>query len=403
MARAVSLDELYALGVAAVLFPLLAMALVRIGRHRVQIVREVHPRRAFAGGRMRVEVAVSNLGRLPTPPLLLEDDAPHALGGPVRLVLSSLPTARDARLVSERKPARRGRYTLGPMRARLVDPFGLAATTAEVAPVHQVLVYPRIEHLAEEGPPAERTEAGRSLVYRLAPQGDEFYGIREWQDGDDLRKIHWRSVARTGDLMIRQDESRFFPRATVLLDTRAGAHRGRGEDASIEWAISAAASAVWELAHDGYVVRLATADEGPGPARWGREGWDRHLEELADVKPAPSRTMLPVLRRLGAQPGAGGALLAFLAAPDAEALGALARARRAYEWCGAVLLDVDSFTDLSARQRAEADQRLADAGRALARAGWRVATAGAHDRFKDVWRTLLVIGVLRPSSPSPRS
>lgn len=402
-ARALSVDELFSVALAAAILPVLAAASVRWGRYRLGFTRRVTPRRVFLKGLVRVDLGVRNLGHLPSPPLLLEDQAPAALGGPGRFSLSSLPPQRREVISVERRPSARGRYPLGPLTATLVDPFGLAEVTASLAAPEHVIVYPRIERLGASGPPAERAGTGLAAVSRLAPSGDEFYAVREYESGDDLRKIHWRSVARTGKLMIRQDEARFYPRATLFLDARAAAHRGSGPGASIEWAISAAASAVWHLGREGFGLRLATDERGPNGVRPGREAADSLLELLAILQVSAVRSLVPGIRRIGRRPGAEGALIAIVAPPAAQELALLGRLRTVYGWCGAVIIDVDSFGTLAPRMRAEADQRLAAAEGALMRAGWRVRSAGAKDRFREVWQSLIAAPAFRRSSASPRS
>ncbi len=403
VARALSVDELFSVSIAAGALPGLSALAVRWARYRIGFSRSVTPRRLFPGGRLAIQFSVRNLGALPSPPMLLEDQAPPALGGPGRFSLASLPPGRRETIVVERHPTARGRHSVGPLHARVIDPFGLAEASATLAVAEDVLVYPRIERLGVGGPPADRSGKGPSAVYRLAPAGDEFYAVREYESGDDLRKIHWRSVARTGQLMIRQDEARFFPRATVLLDTRKAAHRGFGQEGSVEWAISAAASTLWHLGKLGFGLRLATDEREPTGARSGRNGSESLLEILAVLQPSSVRSMQPAFRRVGRRPAAEGALLAILPPPTAEELAALARLRGVYRWCGAVIVDVDSFATVAPRARAEADQRLAAAEGALIRAGWRVRSAGARDRFRDVWQNLLVApGSLR-SSVSPHS
>lgn len=76
--------------------------------------------------------------------------------------------------------------------------------------------------------------------------------------GDDLRRVHWKSTARTGELMVRREEQPWESRATVVLDTRAAGHRGDGPTASFEWAVSAAASIAVHLRQAGYKLRLVT-------------------------------------------------------------------------------------------------------------------------------------------------
>lgn len=401
LARFLSVAELYALAAAAAVFPLLATVFVRARRHALTFVRTVTPRRPFAGATIRVGVGVSNTGRRTSPPVVLDDAAPPDIGGAVRLAAPPLAPERSEALSVERRVAVRGRYTLGPLRARIVDPFGLAKTSAEVLKPASLVVYPAIEPLSEGAPPEARASGGQSPIHRLAVAGDEFYGVRDWQEGDDLRKIHWRSTARLGELMIRQDEVRPFPRATVLVDTRGSVHAGSGSASSLEWAVSGAASVVWELARQGFALRLATARGTPGAVRWGREAADSILASLAVVG-SGGRSLIPTIRRLATRPDAGGALVALLPPPAPDLIGPLSRLRRAYSWCGVVLLDVASFGRPSGRERASFDQRLADAARAFARAGWNVSVAGSSDRFRPIWQSLLTSRSSRTVSPSSR-
>lgn len=399
-----AIKELYYIGVAAALLPLIAGFVVRRGSVSLAVARKVAVHRIFPGSTMRVGIEVRNTGHLPSPPLLVEDDAPPAFGGPARFSLASLPAGSRTPVAIERQAALRGRYQVGPIRLRLIDPFGLAERQILIKDVERITVYPKIERLTGEGPPAERSGSGPANVYRLAPEGDEFYAVREYERGDDLRKIHWRSVARTGQLMIRQEEARFFPRATIFVDTRRNAHKGAGLDSSLEWAISAAASAAWHLARQGFSLRLATDELPPPGYRSGREAAEPMLEALAVMHGSNVSTLAPGIRRLGRRPGADGALMAVLPAPSsAEDLRMLARLRTLYRWCGAVLIDTDAFSSgISPRERAVADQRLAAAEATLARAGWRVRSADPKERFRDLWLGLTAASASRPSSASQR-
>ena len=403
LARLTTVGELHSLALAALIFPLLSIAFVRWSRHRIGFTRTFGPRRIFAGNTVRIEIAARNLGKLPAPPLSLEDSASPAIGGPIRFSMPSLgPEGRDSVAV-ERRIAQRGRHTLGPLRARLVDPFGLAEVAHNVAPESSLVVYPRIHALGEIAPPEERGGGGRSLVQHLSVSGDDFYAVRDWQEGDDLRKIHWRSSARRGSLMIRQDEITPFPRATLLVDNRAIVHRDQGPSSSLEWSISGAASIVWELAKQGYALRLATADGGPGVPRWGREATDPLLTTLAVAGRSQQKSFSAVLRRTSARPGAGGALIAIMPPPSPDLVAGVVRLARVYSWAGIVLLDVASFASSSGRERAAFDQRLAEVERALSRAGWHISIAGATEPFKTIWQNLLDASASRASSRSLRS
>lgn len=401
LARGISVGELYALSLACFVFPALAVVFVRWARHKVGFTRTIGPKRVFAGGTVRIEYGVRNLGRLPTPPLILDDDAPHTAGGRIRVSLPTLSASKRGSVAVERVIPARGRYRIGPLRARLVDPFGLAEATQVVGVEASLLVYPRIEVLHETSPTQTRGSGGRTPLHRLAVAGDEFYAVRDWQDGDDLRKVHWRSTARRGSLQIRQDENPPFPRATLLIDTRLTPRPGG--DPAIEWAVSAAASTVWELARQGFALRLVIPGAPDVAPRWGQEAVDPLLGTLAAAGASSDTSMLPSIKRAARRPGAGGALLAILPPADAASMRALPALRSSFAWCGAVLLDAASFTPGSARDRAQYDQRLADAEHSLARAGWRVVIAGATQRFPQVWHDLIDGSTSRSRPPSLRS
>ncbi len=83
--------------------------------------------------------------------------------------------------------------------------------------------------------------------------------VREYRRGDDLRRVHWRSSARVGELMVRREEQPWQSRATVFLDNRARSHRGQGLSSSLESAVTAAASVALHLSQRGFMVRLTTA------------------------------------------------------------------------------------------------------------------------------------------------
>ena len=78
----------------------------------------------------------------------------------------------------------------------------------------------------------------------MSDLGDEFLTLREYELGDDLRRVHWRSTARTGELMIRQDEARWRSRAAVVLDVQPGGHDAESFEVAVEAAASVTARLV---------------------------------------------------------------------------------------------------------------------------------------------------------------
>ena len=86
-------------------------------------------------------------------------------------------------------------------------------------------------------------------------EGDEFAALREYEIGDDLRKVHWPATARTGELFIRQDTSYREPYVVIVLDTRPDAH----VDDSFETAVEVVASLLVRLTRDGRRVAVRTS------------------------------------------------------------------------------------------------------------------------------------------------
>lgn len=401
--RMLGIAELYPVAVAGAAIVGVAVAMVRWARYRIGFIRSLAPARTFPDEPVTIKLSVRNVGRIVSPPLLVEDVIPEALGGPARHVVGSMHPGQSRTFSVDRRAAARGRYRIGPLRVRLVDPFGLAELSTANRREGLLIVYPRIEVFGRGVPPSQRSGAGPSRITHLMPEGEEFYGIRAYEDGDDLRKIHWSSVARTGALMIRQDEARLHPRATILLDLRGHVHRGSGPRSSLEYAVSAAASAVWHLGRAAFSMRFATDAAGPTSPAGGRPSIEAILETLAAATPSRNETLLGAIRRLARKPGAGGALVAVLPVPDAAELAALGRLRALYSWCGVMIVDVESFVNVAPRMRAEADQRVAAAEAALSRAGWRVRTLSATDGIGEAWSSLLAGPASRRRSASSQS
>lgn len=372
--RATAIGEVIALAAVAIIFPVVALVYVRVRELGDVVERRLEPARVFSGSRIEISYETDTLAD----GVALVDPLPHALGGNVVL---------DAAESVRRVAGRRGRYELPQVRATLVDPFGLAWRAKEAGGHDTVIVYPKVE-VARGATPGAREGGGPSMPSRDVTRGDDIAGTRPYVDGDDARQIHWRTTARTGDLMVRRLEARLYPRATVFLDDRAIAYAADRSGEGFERAVSYAASAVWSLQRMGTPVALATSVAGPGPARSGAAVTDDLLTALATVDLAEGPSMLPAIRRLGT--GSGGSLI--LIAPPGEIpalVPHLRRLRRRYSFCAALLIDLGSFSAAIASQRVEGERALTEADVALRAAGWRSAYAGSQTRFQDAWTDLL--------------
>jgi uncharacterized protein (DUF58 family) len=385
-------------GVLLLVLPLVAVTVVSRTRLGLAASRTVTPASVPAGGEGRVTLHLANRSRLSTGLLLLEDRVPRVLGGPSRAVLGRL-GPRGSRDVAYRvRPGMRGRYLLGPLTVRLNDPFGLVEMERRFPGVAPLLVTPPVEAL-----PPLRLEGDRgggdARPRSAAASGVEDYSTREWRNGDDLRRVHWRSTARTGELMVRREEQPAQSRAALVLDSRGCAHPGAGVSGSLEVAVRAAASAGMWLLRSGYDVRtlLAGVDDEPsedeptpvGPLPVlpsGTASGRILLERLALLRPGSSRGLASSLVGLRADRSAD-LLVAVLGRVTTEDLEALARLRSPGRTCVAVLVGAE---DDGAQTRAEPAARIgAD--------GWRVVPLPLRSPLAATWPR----AALRPEASVP--
>lgn len=224
--------------------------------------RGLHPR-AQEGDRLDVEVRL--IARRAVSTFVLEERVPERLGVAVRVPVARLGSNREVAHRYSLRCSRRGVYQVGPLVAVAGDPLGLSQRETVVAPPFELLVHPRVEMVSDrpltrqfEDPPI------RPPVSKPWPSGLEFYGMREYKPGDDLRRIVWRATARTGKVMVREAEQGITDHVTIILDTDRGAHSrdGDGLSGSFEAGVRAAASLGVRHLHDGYEVRCET-NSGP--------------------------------------------------------------------------------------------------------------------------------------------
>jgi uncharacterized protein (DUF58 family) len=323
VARLLGIGELYVLG--AVMLGLLAVAAayVRMTRLDLNVDRVVHPARVHAGQLSRVEVRVRNLRAKDTPVLRLRDAVTGTAGA--ELLVPPLDQGA-ASVASYRLPTeRRGIVRVGPLQVVVADPFGLVQASVEAAPRVDVTVLPKVDEVR----PVPFTTGHDPLAGVLHPHelgrvGDDFYALRPYVVGDDLRRIHWPSTARHDELLVRQQEQPWQGRTTVLLDVRRAAHDGR----SLEAAVSAAASIVSANGARRDLVRLLTtdgADSGFGSGTIHLQALLEHLAVVEATGSASLRAMIDVVQRDGQ-----GALVLIVGETVEDELSATARLRQRF-------------------------------------------------------------------------
>ena len=376
------------LGAALVILVVIALGVVRLGKHDLAVARAIVPERAGAQQEVTISLALSNGGGGSAPLLLLEDRLPARLPGRSRFTLNGVEPGGRRDVSYTVRPQRRGRYEIGPLALSMVDPFGLAKISSSAAPAQSFLVHPRTEPLALPRDAGDRRSVSTSALRQpTGAQGEDFYALREYVQGDDLRKVHWPSSAKRGKVMIRQEETPWHTRATIVVDDCSGAH-ATGDPSSFEGVIEAAASVI-ELYHGtGYAYRLAGGHHPGVASARGSAHFHRCMDLLATLQPGRDSGSDVLLSRLMDMEAHGMAeetfvLITGTLAPDVAAV--LARLRRLFKQIIVVSFPAHRFSSVPTKQRSEGERAAAEAARNLGRSGIRCVVLGPGESLASAW------------------
>jgi uncharacterized protein (DUF58 family) len=226
----------------------------------------------------------------------------------------------------------RGRYAFTEARAVLDDPFGLERVEQPLADEGTLLVYPRLVEL--EGVFSQGIEAhqGRRLAL-WRPVGFDLHSVREYQQGESLRKVHWPTTARRGELMVKDFDDAARDEVAVILDAQGGLESGTPPDSSFEAQVRAAGSILQAHVRAGRrsVLVVNGARRAVQEVHTHGAEWRQALELLASVEPDGPEPLASLLAD-DASPAARALELvvvtASVSAPLADRLAQRARARR---------------------------------------------------------------------------
>jgi len=388
---ALGFPDISRVGVLLLCLPLVTGVLARRQRASVRVERHLEPTRVSVDQPATVTVLMENTGTRRTPLLLAEERLDYVLGDRPRFLLGRMAPGERRQVQYDVRAHLRGRRSLGPLTVQLRDPFGLTTRFAQVGDTSDVVVLPRIEALTEGRPPGSGIGAEGEIPHMVALHGEDDQSIREYRDGDDLRRIHWPATARTGDLMVRQEDRPARRRAVLLLDPRADGHRGSGTGSSFEWAVTAVASMVTHLSGFGYAIHLLSAETvHDGQAARTTEP-DQALDILAEAATGPGHELEELVRGAHQVTAQGGLVVAVLADRDEEVLRQVASLRQPGSTGLAMVIDTATFADGRRAPSPEAAEAFAEV---LRMAGWSATTVHSGHRVVDVWSALTTRGVL---------
>jgi uncharacterized protein (DUF58 family) len=258
-------SALYVPGVALLLVAVFAPVWVRLAAARASVSLDRAVASAYEGERIAVAICVRR-GLLPF--------------GPAELLVGELPVPlpsgpEGARLTVSAIAARRGRQAIGPARLRLGDPLGICVRELR-SQEHELLVLPRVYPVGAGV--LDRVQRGGSHAMRADAQL-HLDSLRAYDASGPASRIHWPTVARTGELMSREFAAEADPRVLVVLDARVPA----SEDA-LDAALRAAASLCVHLARAGGCELLLPGESRPRAISPGLEGWPALHARLALVR-----------------------------------------------------------------------------------------------------------------------
>ena len=249
---------------------------------RLEARRQATRRTAEIGDTITVTVYVRNGGWLPVPWVLLEDLLPRralAVNEPrlevkgKRIQVRMIGPHREIEVRYRLKTRMRGYYQIGPLVLEAGDLFGLHRRYRSVAEPQFLQVYPQVVPLEGYDLESRRPIGEVQLTHRLYEDPTRISGVREYQAGDPLNRIHWRATARTGQLHCKVYEPSTLTGASLLLDFHESGYPSRREPHRSELAVTAAVS----LAHAVYLMgqQVGLATNGRDAAdRIRREGWE---------------------------------------------------------------------------------------------------------------------------------
>ena len=374
--------------------PVVAAVLVSRARLRLSCERSVEPAQVTLGSPMRGRITLGQDGRLPAGILMLEDEVPRELGPRPRFLVDKADLSWRREVEYPMLGRVRGRFSTGPLRVRTTDPFGLVQLDRQFVATSDVMVTPQVFPLTPMRAAGGGGSTGEARPHRIGIVGQDDALVREYRRGDEVRRIHWRSTAHRGELMVRREEQAWDPSARVLLDSRAAAHAGQGLQSSLEWAVSAAASVALHFLDEGFSVEIFEAD-GPlhvtgSMGQHSSASAELVISRLTELTPRVTSTLHYAVES-AVEDRPGQLVVAILGRLDAADANSLLRLQRNRAQGLALVLDVDSFADAPAGPRKHAEHELAV--RILRDNQWKVVDVTRGTSVPAAWAALEQLGV----------
>ncbi len=339
----------------------------RRGLRNVRADYRVLNPRTHVGEVLQAIYRVENHDRWGKPWIECWNESTLAASLPGRVV--GIPARSTRQWLAKVTLTRRGSYRLGPLRVRTGDPFGLFSSEMTVGAPTSVVVFPEVVALPHWRLPPSPIDGTAPTKRRYEAATPLVSGVRPYVHGDAINRIHWLSSARHGALHVKEFDLEQAADLWILLDLDRGVHAGVGTDASVETAVTIAASvALRTLADNRSVAMTASArrlqlhqpDRGPRVEQ-------KLLHLLANVQADGSSPLAEVLSATLPQLRRGVTLCIITGSTDRAWVRSLTALRRRGVGALVILLDRSSFIGVEPDDYARAE--LAAVRHALAEYG----------------------------------
>ena len=252
---------------------------------RLKLYRRLRTQQLSVNDDMEEQFELINDSHLP---ILLAEITDHSdLPGYQASIVESLGARQAKRWRCIRKAIRRGLFRLGPTDIRVGDPFGIFSSTQRVDEYNTIVIYPPVSVMSDVIiPTGTMTGTSRSST-RTQQITSDVRGVRDFQTGDPLRRIHWPSTARRGQLLVKEFDLEASTSVWIALDLDASVQAGEGEASTEEHAVKIVSSIAHQFIRDNRAVGFTAFSRGTRhlvePQKGLKQLW-RILETLALVR-----------------------------------------------------------------------------------------------------------------------
>jgi uncharacterized protein (DUF58 family) len=282
-----------------------------------------------------------------------ESTLPNSLPG--RVV--GLPARSTRQWLAKVTLTRRGSFRLGALRVRTGDPFGLFSTEMQVGQPTSVVVFPEVVALPHWRLPPSPIDGTTPVRRRFEAATPLVSSVRPYVHGDAINRIHWLSSARHSELLVKEFDLEQAADLWILLDLDRGVHAGIGNDASVETAVTVAASVAMRTLSDNRAVAMTASarriqvhqpDRGPRVEQ-------KLLHLLANVQADGGHSLAEVLTATLPQLRRGMTLCIITGSTDRTWVRGLTALRRRGVAALVILLDRASYIGVEADEPSRAE------------------------------------------------